>query len=128
MGYITAGKLYIREVFNCTSSRLSFCGLTIRISQKRLSVFKKSLCCVKCGLRGNFFLIQKSGAWDWHINLWHISDNGFKRLMTIDHKLPRAKGGTDDVDNLQTMCSKCNHNKGDKLEEEPSCPAITQNI
>lgn len=32
--------------------------------------------------------------------------------MTKDHKLAKSKGGTDDLDNYQTMCATCNNLKG----------------
>lgn len=38
--------------------------------------------------------------------------------MTIDHIIPLSKGGTDDFDNLQCVCKKCNGFKGDMLPEE----------
>jgi 5-methylcytosine-specific restriction enzyme A len=31
---------------------------------------------------------------------------------TVDHILPRARGGTDALDNLQAMCGPCNYAKG----------------
>jgi 5-methylcytosine-specific restriction endonuclease McrA len=34
----------------------------------------------------------------------------------IDHKLPVALGGTDDIDNLQVLCASCNLHKGAKRE------------
>jgi HNH endonuclease len=34
--------------------------------------------------------------------------------LEVDHILPRSKGGTDDIDNLQTLCKKCNIGKSDK--------------
>lgn len=33
-------------------------------------------------------------------------------LLHVDHKLARAKGGSDDVSNLWTLCSLCNLGKG----------------
>ena len=39
------------------------------------------------------------------------------RNMTIDHIHPRSKGGTDDLDNLQLLCSTCNSTKGDRTHE-----------
>jgi 5-methylcytosine-specific restriction endonuclease McrA len=33
---------------------------------------------------------------------------------TIDHKIPRSKGGTDEAKNLQWVDYKCNQDKGDK--------------
>lgn len=31
--------------------------------------------------------------------------------LTVDHKKPYSRGGTDDIDNLQCLCSKCNIKK-----------------
>jgi len=37
--------------------------------------------------------------------------------MTCDHILPQSKGGTDDGENLQTLCTHCNTLKADRLIE-----------
>ena len=42
---------------------------------------------------------------------------GSTRRLTIDHVLPRSKGGDDSWNNLVVACSKCNTVKGDKLLE-----------
>ncbi len=34
------------------------------------------------------------------------------RNMTVDHIVPRSKGGTDHLDNLQLLCAACNSTKG----------------
>jgi hypothetical protein len=34
--------------------------------------------------------------------------------LEVDHILPRSKGGMDDLDNLQTLCKKCNIGKSNK--------------
>lgn len=31
--------------------------------------------------------------------------------LEIDHKIPRAKGGTDDLENLWVLCRPCNNGK-----------------
>lgn len=36
---------------------------------------------------------------------------------TVDHIIPCAKGGSDDLDNLQLAHRKCNRDKSDKLPE-----------
>jgi len=48
--------------------------------------------------------------------------DGFKCLkcgrednLTIDHILPRCKGGKNKQSNLQTLCYKCNCNKSDDI-------------
>lgn len=34
------------------------------------------------------------------------------RYLTIDHIFPKAYGGKNNVDNLQTLCQHCNSKKG----------------
>lgn len=34
------------------------------------------------------------------------------RNLTVDHVVPRAKGGSDHLDNLQLLCGACNSMKG----------------
>lgn len=34
--------------------------------------------------------------------------------LTIDHAYPKSKGGTNDEENLRTMCRSCNSSKGAK--------------
>jgi hypothetical protein len=46
--------------------------------------------------------------------LYAIS-NGEEMLMTADHILPKSKGGTNDPENLQLLCDKCNRFKSDKI-------------
>ena len=40
------------------------------------------------------------------------------RNMTIDHILPRSKGGGNNPDNLQLLCAACNSTKGDRSQAE----------
>lgn len=41
---------------------------------------------------------------------------GSTRNLEIDHIIPIAKGGKSTYDNLQTLCHRCNVNKGTKIE------------
>jgi 5-methylcytosine-specific restriction endonuclease McrA len=45
--------------------------------------------------------------------------SGSNRL-TLDHVVPRSRGGTSVWENVVTSCAPCNHNKGDRLLEETS--------
>jgi 5-methylcytosine-specific restriction endonuclease McrA len=39
---------------------------------------------------------------------------GSTRHLTVDHVVPRSKGGPDTWDNLVTSCAPCNRKKGDR--------------
>jgi 5-methylcytosine-specific restriction endonuclease McrA len=36
------------------------------------------------------------------------------RALQVDHIVPRSRGGTDDPDNLQALCYRCNSMKRDR--------------
>ena len=43
---------------------------------------------------------------------------GNKKNLTVDHILPKSRGGKNTWLNLATCCSSCNRSKGDKTPEE----------
>ena len=60
----------------------------------RKEVFKRdNYTCVQCGAS------KEDGA-----------------TLHIDHIIPVSRGGTDELDNLQTLCSDCNLNKSDLIQ------------
>lgn len=42
--------------------------------------------------------------------------------LTIDHIMPRSRGGQDSWTNLVTACTSCNQKKGNRTPEEASMP------
>jgi 5-methylcytosine-specific restriction endonuclease McrA len=42
--------------------------------------------------------------------------------LTVDHIIPKAKGGTDSWENLVCACTFCNNRKGDRTPEEALMP------
>lgn len=70
-------------------------------------------CCVTCGLKRDYVALGRDKGGNLHWDLY--AANG--TLMTIDHILPKSKGGKNKMSNYQMMCSPCNHQKGNTLEE-----------
>src|SRR5690606_38554140 len=47
---------------------------------------------------------------------------GAREHLTLDHVLPKSKGGKSNWDNLVTACQRCNSTKGDLTPEESGMP------
>ena len=89
-------------------------NVSFNLCSLRLNTFKfKGLDCVCCGRKGTHFRIQrtKNSNENYHIGLW--SDDGIQ--MTKDHIIPKSFGGVDNLNNMQTMCDRCNSKKSNKI-------------
>ena len=88
-------------------------------SQRYQTFFTKGCNCVVCGIKGSFFAKERTTGSNeaFHLNLYAVNENGEEVLMTKDHIIPKSKGGKNTIDNYQTMCCKCNFEKGNKLEK-----------
>lgn len=123
-------------------SRINLEGYDVKTGTPKLRCFQRSLSCARCRRAGTLFvleyhennvprgincyvvdcmlcnmLIQKDREEQRIqplLNLYHVDRRGRLVLMTMDHILPRSRGGGNDMDNLQTMCRECNTWKGDK--------------
>jgi len=52
---------------------------------------------------------------------WTCQYCGARANLTVDHVIPRSKGGGSTWDNIVASCAPCNRRKGDRLPgEEPS--------
>ena len=58
-------------------------------------------------LRRDNFTCQKCGA---------TVQDGVK--LEVDHIIPVSKGGKTNMNNLQTLCNRCNKGKCDKIEDD----------
>lgn len=89
----------------------------IKVGTARLECLRRNQNCVWCRRQGNVFLLQRHGVDNPHLNLFS-KKGGDLLLMTQDHIIPQSRGGVSEPDNLQTMCTKCNNNKGSNLNLE----------
>ena len=77
-------------------------------AHRRLQVFYHKGCkCVECGIEATQLALG-DGRGKLH---WDVYTDDFYPL-TVDHIVPKSKGGKDDLDNLQPMCCMCNWKKG----------------
>lgn len=95
-----------------SSNRVTFhCGETtynLKLNSNRLRLFKENQTCICCGIKGEFFLLEKFHEKDNpHFNLYS-ADNNKITLMTRDHIVPKSCNGSDALSNLQVLCSSCN--------------------
>lgn len=67
---------------------------------------------VSRGGRNGFSINSSRRIWD--RDGWQCVTCGTSKDLTVDHIIPVSKGGTDDDDNLQTMCRSCNSRKGNR--------------
>lgn len=83
------------------------------INTRRAKIFyKKGVTCVNCGVKGEFFALEKDKGGGLHLDLYGFIDNE-EVLITIDHIVPKSKGGVNKIINYQTMCKLCNEIKAD---------------
>lgn len=84
-----------------------------RINTKRAKVFyKKGLICVNCGAKGLFFALEQDRGGGIHLDLYGYIDEE-EVLITVDHIIPKSKGGVNRLINYQIMCKICNEMKAD---------------
>ncbi len=51
---------------------------------------------------------------------------GSRHKLTLDHVMPRSKGGQHTWDNVVTACEACNSRKGDRTPKEAGMPIKSQ--
>lgn len=92
----------------------------------RLSVFDlKGLSCVVCGLTGNKIIMWYDRAEvDVSRGGLHVDLYSNDIVITVDHIVPKALGGSDRIENKQPMCGPCNSKKGTRMSEQDKLIAL----
>ena len=78
---------------------------------ERMLLIARTRICEACLLEGTYFWLEQSGTWSPHFNLYGPNRYGHECLLTMDHIIPKSKGGTTTQDNIQLLCEKCNRIK-----------------
>lgn len=87
-------------------------GIQAKIKRAK-TLAKIGLDCKHCNLKGQYFTIDVDVGGGIHLDLFSVNDKGQEVLMTIDHIIPKSKGGSNLYHNLQCLCMPCNSKKGD---------------
>lgn len=104
-GYKIIEKISIPEAINRIKNG------TIK-SDRFKNVMRLGDTCVKCGLKTDHVALGRDKGGNLHWDLYAADDT----MMTIDHILPRSKGGVDKHSNYQLMCMPCNERKSNTIE------------
>lgn len=88
-------------------------------SDRYKTFFSKGYKCCVCGIEGKYFALERSvNSKRYHLNLYAVNNNGEEVLMTKDHIIPKSRGGKNNLDNYQPMCTICNGIKGERNHSE----------
>ena len=82
-------------------------------NSQRYKLFSENPTCVVCGRTISYALLTTGKGNRAHFNFFSTDDV----LMTKDHIVPKSLGGSDLMDNYQTMCSICNTKKGATIKK-----------
>lgn len=111
---------HVRAAATGGPEKIELDGEFVAVTSVRLQTFAfKGTRCVSCGIQGTHFRKERSHPSDLrpHLNLYSAYLPGLiEVLMTKDHIVPRAKGGSDDLGNMQPMCFRCNERKGASVD------------
>lgn len=87
--------------------------ISVGITSQRIQTYGKGVACVHCGIEGKFFAVERMlGDNKYHLNVYHIREDGKEVMITSDHIIPKSKGGSNMASNRNPMCEPHNVLKG----------------
>ena len=87
----------------------------VRMNTERMQLIARTQICACCFAKGSHFWLEHSGHYPPHFNLYAKNHYGHHVLLTMDHILPKSKGGKTEPNNLQLLCANCNERKKNRL-------------
>lgn len=93
----------VRESYPCPSV-IRLCAY-LRVPYRKIELSRKNI------LRRDGFKCQYCGT--------------TAPTLTVDHIIPRSRGGSDQWDNLTTACVSCNNRKGNRTPDEANMKLLT---
>lgn len=122
--YRRVGVVSVEEVLANAGRHVRVAGQSLSCQSWRIYLYAaKGVTCVHCGKQGMFFAAEKTKDQltpKCHLNLYHINKAGKETMITVDHIVPKSKGGGNEMSNLQPLCIECNGRKGNTISEDKS--------
>ncbi len=81
-------------------------------NMKWKSFHRNGYTCMHCNLRGQFVIVFGGRTAEFCYGLFGLNEHGKYIELTLDHIIPRSRGGSNSLANSQTLCSTCNVAKG----------------
>lgn len=114
--YVMNNLVWIKD----STGALQGCELDkVRVPFKhtRFKVLNQKGCkCVNCGVEGIFFARELDQMGTECLHLYGMKD-GNEVMITMDHIVPKSKGGGYTTSNLQPMCEVCNVRKSNHEDQ-----------
>ena len=95
-------------LLNTSKPEIVVNGYRVKVNNPRYRLIKHNTSCVYCDCEGTKMLLQTNAE---HRNMgsafFHLYTDKCGRMLTIDHIMPKARGGTNKDYNYQLMCTHC---------------------
>ena len=97
-------------------------GVSFFYNPEKIKCHLNSNKCIACGIESKVIRIERDSNNHYlygqnHLNVYALTPRGRYILQTVDHAVLKSMGGVDTVDNLNTMCVRCNSRRGNHYPE-----------
>ena len=101
-------------MLDTNSTEIEVNGYRVKVNNPRYRLIRSNNRCVYCDCAGTKMLLQ-TNAFERRAGsaFFHLYTDKCGRMLTIDHIMPKARGGTNKDYNYQLMCDSCQQLKAD---------------